>query len=106
MNQAAVQNEVALDQIARGAGKICDNGAVFAQQRIEQARLSNVRAAAERNLKPGAQKPCGFLIAGRLEALSQGDHARTQVRGRFLLADLLRIVNAGGNAGLEGVQVI
>ena len=36
MNQAAVQNEVALDQIARGAGKVGDNGAVLSEQGVEE----------------------------------------------------------------------
>ena len=106
VDHAAAQQHIPGDHVPGGAGNGGDNGAILAQQGIEQAALAHVGAAAQGHGEAAGDDAGSLFVAGVFNGISQLLDAGQQVAGGFLFADLLRIVDAGGGSGLDGVKLV
>ena len=90
-----------VDDVARRAGDVGDDGALAAAQRVQQARLADVRPANQRDLQPPLQQPAALGRAQRrLDAALQRRNVVEDCLG-VQLHELLREIEAGFHLGKQ-----
>ncbi len=84
-------------RVARRAGDVGDDGALTAQQRVEQAALSGVRPAAEHHAQALVLDASRARIAGGEQPVANRPAARVHLLRRLTLLHLVREVDCRGD---------
>ena len=87
-------------QVARGAGDVCDDGAILLQQAVEKAALADVRAPHDGQRQPAAHQSAVLETGGQLrDAFANGRQAAQNLRGRRDADIVFGEVDAGFEQG-------
>ena len=97
------------DGITRGAGRVRDDRAIRAQERVHQRTLAGVRRTGEHHQRPFAQKPslarCGNQAFRPLPQRRQpGRRLFGEARRQFAFVEIERMLQTAGQVDRVGIQ--